>query len=232
MYLRLGQRPYAPRNFWSEESGYLIPNVSIPPDNAAARAAGRSPEFGVPFDWTAGDAYRSLPEDIRRHLDGFGTVRAADIQGEAAYWGEVQNGLAQMPATARGLFDGMAPDVIRRCVEGSIVLDCHRDDHIIKRDGTARNMYLALSGTFDARNGDDVIGRLGAGEIFGESGFLLRRPRTADVYVASATGRVLSLSERSLRSVVDGDVAGGQSLLANLVAILAERLAAIHGLSG
>ena len=36
------------------------------------------------------------------------------------------------------------------------MLDCDRADHIVKRDGTARNMYVALSGTLEARDGDRI----------------------------------------------------------------------------
>jgi hypothetical protein len=232
MYLRLGQRPYAPRNFWSEESGYLIPNVSIPPDNDAARAARQSPEYGAPFNWEAGAVYQSLPPGVRRYLDSFGTVRAAGILGEEGYWQEVRDALARLPDTDPGLFDDMTEAIIRRCIENSIILDCHRDDHIVKRDGTARNMYLGLSGTFEARDGDHVIRSLGPGEIFGESGLLLRQLRTADVFVTSDTARLLSLSERSLRNVVEGHSTHSRSLLLNLVKILANRLAGAGELTG
>ncbi len=232
MYVRVGQRPYAPRNFWSEESGYLIPNVSIPEDIHAARAARRSPEFGVPFDWESGPVYQSLPPDVRKYLDSFGTVRTAGTLGDDAYGQEVHDALARLPRGEPMLFDEVTDDGIRRCVENSIMLDCHVDDHIIKRDGTARNMYLVLSGTFDARDGDRLIRKLGPGDIFGESGFLLRQRRAADVYVTSDTARVLSLSERSLRKVVDDHGADGRQLLVNLVAILTRRLGNIGSLTG
>ena len=107
-----------------------------------------------------------------------------------------------------------------------------RADHIVKRDGTARNMYVVLSGTLEARDGDRIVRRLGPGEIFGESGFLLHELRTADVFVASDAGRLLSLSERSLRSVVEGDPADSRAFLVNLVAILARRLAETGSLAG
>jgi hypothetical protein len=232
MYLRLGQRPYAPRNFFSDESGYLIPNVSITPDNDAARAAQQSPEYGVAFNWKAGAVYQSLPLGVKQYLDSFGTVRAAGTLGEDTYTKEVRNALAELPRTHRGLFDEMTDDAVRRYVENSIILDCHGNDHIIKRDGTARNMYLVLSGTFEARDGERLIRSLGVGDIFGESGFLLGRLRTADVFVTSDTARVLSLSERSLRKVVEGDPASARSLLTNLAAILAGRLATNGELTG
>jgi hypothetical protein len=232
MYVRLGQRPYAPRNFWSEESGYLVPNVGIYRDIAEARVAGRSPEHGVPFDFRSGAVLDGLPPRVRQYLDSFGTVRSADLQGEPAYWHDLRATLGQLPRAERGLFDEMSDDPVRRCVANSIMLDCDRADHIVKRGGTARNMYVVLSGTLEARDGDRIVRRLGPGEIFGESGFLLRELRTADVFVTSDAGRLLSLSERSLRSVVEGDPADSRAFLVNLVAILARRLAETGSLAG
>jgi hypothetical protein len=232
MYLRLGQRPYAPRNFWSEESGYMVPNVSIPGDLATGHDAGPPPASGMPFDWKAGAAYQSFPPAVRQQLDGFGTVRATEILGTDDYWHELRSALERAKSSRRTLFDGMSDGAIGRCIESSILLDCHRDDHVVKRGGTARNMYVVLSGTFEAREGDRVIRPLGPGEIFGESGFLLRELRTADVYVTSDTAEVLSLSERTLRKVVDGDAADSHQLLLNLVSILAGRLATTGALTG
>jgi hypothetical protein len=232
MNVRLGQRPYAPRNFSSEESGYLVPNVGIFGDLAEARAAGRSPEHGVPFDFRRGAVLDGLPSKVREYLDSFGTVRSADLQGEPTYWEDLRTTLDQLSGAQRGLFDEMSDDTIRRCVANSIMLDCHRADHIVKRNGTARNMYVVLSGTLEARDGDRIVRHLGPGEIFGESGVLLSEPRTADVFVASDAGRLLSLSERSLRHVIEGDPADSRALLVNLVAILARRLADTGSLAG
>ena len=75
MYSNLGQRPCAPRNFFSDESGYLIPNVSIPLDVTAARESQRPPEYGIAFDWRNGTTYRALPTAVQRLLAEFGAVR-------------------------------------------------------------------------------------------------------------------------------------------------------------
>ena len=151
MYAELGQRPYAPRNFWSEESGYLVPSVSIPNDITAARAARRSPEHGVPFDWRAGTELQALPRGVRDLLGSFGAVAAAPLQGDDEYWTEVQGALAQLPTETPGLFDSMTSEAVRACIQRSVILECCRDDHIVKRDGTARNMYVVLDGAFEAR---------------------------------------------------------------------------------
>ena len=232
MYAELGQRPYAPRNFWSEESGYLVPSVSIHNDVTEARAARRSPEYGVPFDWRAGTDLQALPIGVRDLLGSFGAVAAASLQGDDEYWTAVQGALAQLPTETLGLFDSMTSEAVRGCVERSVILECCRDDHIVKRDGTARNMYIVLDGAFEVRDADRVVRCLGPGEVFGENGFLRRGRRTADVFVMSETGRVLSLSDSTLRKFLDGDSADIRTLLRNIVAILAERLAEARELAG
>jgi Cyclic nucleotide-binding domain/Acetyltransferase (GNAT) domain len=231
MYATLGQRPYAPRNFFSEESGYMIPNLSIPADLAEARAARRAPEYGVPFDWHNGSVVQSLPAGVSRHLDTFGSVWAAALQGDDAYRTHVAETLADIAPAADGLFVGLAESGIARCTERSVIIDCRAGDRVIKRDGTARNPYLVLSGQMQARDGDRIIQTLSSGDVFGQAGLLLRSPRTADVF-ASADARILSLSEKSLRSVMNGGGDDGRVLLSNLVAMLASRLRDTNTLSG
>ena len=232
MYATLGQRPYAPRNFFSEESGYLVPNLSIPADLAKARAARQAPEYGIPFDWQAGSVFQALPAGVRRHLETFGSVWAAALQGDNAYRTHLDDALAGIAPERNALFDGLSELGIDRCTERSIILDCGAGDHVIKRDGTARNTYLVLTGELRAYDGDNLITTLTPGEIFGEAGLLLQSPRTADVFVTSETARILSVSDKTLRSVIAERCDDSHILLTNLIAILASRLREAKALTG
>jgi len=64
---------------------------------------------------------------------------------------------------------------------------------------------------------------LGPGDIFGEIAFLLERPRTMDVYAAT-DGRVLSLSESTVRKMIETDPKVAASLLLNISKMLCLRL--------
>jgi len=65
---------------------------------------------------------------------------------------------------------------------------------------------------------------IGTGEVFGEMAFLLERPRSVDVYAASASVRVLSLSESTLRKMVAEDPAVAAKLLFNISKMLCVRI--------
>jgi Cyclic nucleotide-binding domain len=222
-YAERGQRPYAARNFFSEESGYLVPNFSLPKELA---------EHGVRREWKSGKAFRNLPPKIRELLGGTGAVRSASLTSEDEYWTELSAALETLPTVAASLFHGLDDAAVRRCTARSAMIDCAGDDQIIKRDGTARNMYLVLSGELEARDGDRRIRSLGPGDVFGESGFLLDRVRTADVFVTAAHTRILSLSDRSLRSLVTDAPNAAVSVFTNLARILSIRLGENGQLTG
>ena len=222
-YADRGQRPYAPRNFFSEESGYLVPNFSLPKELA---------EHGVRREWRSGAAFGSLPQRVRDLLSGTGTVRSASLTSEDEYWSELRAALAALPIETASLFDGLDGAALRRCTTRSAMIECTVDDQIIKRDGTARNMYLVLSGELEARDRDRRIRSLLPGDVFGESGFLLDRARTADVFVTSASTRILSLSDRSLRTFITQEPDKVISVLTNLIRILSLRLGESGQLTG
>jgi hypothetical protein len=215
MYADLGQRPYAQRNFFSEESGYVIPNVSLLAELA---------DHGVRREWRTGAAYQALPPGVQAILAGTGAVHNASLTSESEYWAELNAALSCLPNGTAALFGGLGEDEIRRCTARSTMIDCAVGDQIIKRDGTARNMYLVLTGELEVRHTETRIRSLRAGDLFGESGFLLDRSRTADVFVTADDTRVLALGDRGLRSFITEQPEGGTKLLTNLTRILASRL--------
>ena len=75
-----------------------------------------------------------------------------------------------------------------------------------------------------AWTGSKVVGVIRSGEVFGEMAFLLERPRTHDVYAASDSVRVLSLSEGTIRKMVSGDPAVAAKLLFNISRMLCVRI--------
>jgi CRP-like cAMP-binding protein len=74
-------------------------------------------------------------------------------------------------------------------------------------------MFVVLEGTLEVRVGDELIRVFSPGDVFGEMAFLLERPRSADVYAAT-DGRVLSLSEGTLRKAIGSDPAIARSAAA------------------
>jgi hypothetical protein len=64
-YAKFGQRPYASRQYFSEESGYIVPTLSIP--------------FGL---GAFGD---DVPQCLRQAIEGSPSVRNAAVDGAEQY---------------------------------------------------------------------------------------------------------------------------------------------------
>ena len=97
-------------------------------------------------------------------------------------------------------------------------------DRVLKKGGVARNIFVVLAGTLEARDEDRVVGVLSTGDVFGEMAFLLERPRALDIYAASTPVRVLSMSESTLRRMIADDPEVAAKLLLNLAKMLCVRV--------
>ena len=51
-------------------------------------------------------------------------------------------------------FDGFTDDEAQRCIARSTIIECAKGDRVLKRGGTARNIFVVLNGTLEVRDGD------------------------------------------------------------------------------
>ncbi len=203
------QRPYGTRNINSEEAGYLIPLVLFRPDETAF--------FGL-----GGRA--GLPRCIQAVVDGQSTVRSPLLTDPSEHWRDLEAALAHIDAP---IFEDFTTSELRDCLERSNIISCAKADRILKRGGIARNVFVVLSGELAVRSDDGHVATLGAGDVFGETAYLLETTRARDVDVVSEEARVLCLSERRLRALVTDQPATGAKLLGNLAKVLGRRLAGV-----
>jgi GNAT superfamily N-acetyltransferase len=212
LYLSKGQRTYADRNINSPEAGYLIPLVSFIPDVEALRGVG----------------YRTPPSElapvVERVLARSGTVRSHSLSQPDTYWDEIHQTLEALHAQQVSALDGFSDDEAKRCIARSNIIECAAGDRVLKRDGSARNIFVVLDGTLEVRDHDRVVGVLTAGDVFGEMAFLLERPRAFDVDAATDGTRILSLSEGALRKMIAEDATVAAKLLLNVAKMLCVRL--------
>jgi CRP-like cAMP-binding protein len=211
LYLKMGQRTYASRNINSPTAGYLIPLVSFLPDEHALRGVG--PNTG-PED---------LPGCVQAVLARNPSARSQVVAAPDDYWGEIRSTLDELDAQKISTFDGFTEDQTKRCIARSTIIECAAGDRVLKRGGTARNIFVVLEGTLEVRDGATIVNVLTAGDAFGEIAFLLERPRSFDVDAATPT-RVLSLSEGALRNMISDDATVAAKLLLNLSRMLCVRL--------
>jgi len=219
LYLGRGSRPYAKRNINNPEAGYLIPIVTVVEDIEYLRRIG-SPMAEIAVDH-GNDA--RIPSCIDR-LVTHGSVLSERLSSADAYWGEVHRALGALAGNGFSALDGLSDEEAERCLGHSNIIECDAGDRVLKKGGVARNMFVVLEGTLEARHGDELLRVMSPGDVFGEIAFLLGQPRSADVYAATDGVRVLSLSEGTIRKLIESDPGVAAHLLLNISKILCLRL--------
>jgi CRP-like cAMP-binding protein len=212
LFLRMGQRTYAPHNINSPAAGYMIPLVAFIPDVDALRGVGAASPPG------------ELPACITAVLAREGSVRSEVLAAPHEHWGEIRRTLDALAAQRLSVFDGFTDDEAERCTARSTIIECSQGDRVLKRGGTARNIFVVLDGTLEVLDDDRIVAVLRPGDAFGEMAFLLEQPRSFDVDAATDETRVLSLSEGALRRMIAEEPALAARLLLNLSKLLCVKL--------
>ena len=220
VYQGLGFRPYTRRNVNSPETGYLVPLVLVAEDLAYLRAI-ESPVVRVVNDF-GNDA--RVPEALGDLLAGGEAVLSQRLISMPTYWAAVASALTRFEDGRTTLFDGLDDDEIQLCLTKSNVIECSPGDRVLKKGNVAQNMFVVLSGTLEVRAEDDVKAILSAGDMFGDIAFFLGLPRTLDVYAATEDVSVISLSETTLRTLMDNQPKTAAKLLQNIAKMLCFRL--------
>ena len=218
-YVSQGSRTFSKKNINSAEAGYLIPIVVVVEDIEYLRRI-RSPRASFITDRGA-DA--RIPDCVDRLITNSGNVMSERLVGPDAYLDEVQDVLGDLVENRFSVLDGLDEEEAERVLGKSNIIDCNAGDRVIKKGGVARNMFVVLDGHFEVREGDSLIRVFSPGDIFGEMAFLLEQPRNADVYAAT-NGRILSLSEGTLRESITSDSEVAAQVLLNVAKILCVRV--------
>ncbi len=217
LYLSQGRRTYADKNINTEEAGYLIPLVVFPQGTDALLGVGEHSATG------------RMPACVEHILSGTaGAVLSPLMMTAGDYSEQVRAAVQEIESQQISAFQSFTDDEVERCLARSNVIECASGDRVLKKGGVARNIFVVLSGTLEARDEDRVVGVLSTGDVFGEMAFLLERPRTLDIYAASTSARVLSLSESTLRKMIADDPELAAKLLLNLAKMLCVRIITTH----
>ena len=218
-YVGQGSRTFSHRNINSAEAGYLIPIVNVVEDVDYLRRIG-SPRASTVKDW--GEDAR-IPECVKPLIENGGNVMSQRLVDSGVYLDQVHESLDELAENKFSILDGLDAEQTLRALGRSSMIQCSAGDQVIKKGGTARNLFVVLEGHLEVRDGDKLLSVFSPGDVFGEMAFLLDRPRTADVYAAT-DGRVLSLSEGTLRKSIDSDSQVAAHLMLNVAKILCTRI--------
>lgn len=209
LYVGQGRRTYAKRNINTPEAGYLIPLVAFPQGE----------------DALLDDVSGAMPSCVAQVTAGGGAVLSPLTVGVTAYEDQLRATLHEIEELDISAFHGFTEAEVDRCLDRSNVIECAAGDRVLKKGGAARNVFVVLDGTLEVRDDGQVVGVLREGDVFGEMAFLLHKPRSADTFAVADGTRVLSLSERTLREMIDDDPVVAAKLLMNISRMLSVRLA-------
>ncbi len=218
LYLGQGCRTFATKNINSEEAGYLIPIVTVVEDIEYLRRIG-SPSADTATDY-ADDA--RIPDCVDRLVDS-SSVMSQRLTSSRKYFGEVHDTLEKFANKRLSALDGLSEKEAERALGKSNIIQCAAGDRVLKKGGVARNMFVVLNGTLEARDEGALLRVFSPGDIFGEMAFLLEQPRSSDVF-AVTDARILSLSESTLRKTIANDPTVAANLLLNVSKMLCFRI--------
>ncbi len=224
VYQGLGFRTYTRKNVNSAETGYLVPLVLVPEDLTYLREI-KSPVAKVVKDF--GEDAR-VPQDLEHLMADGEAVLSQRLISMPDYWASLTNLLTQFEDGRATIFDGLDDAEIQQCLSKSTLIEYAPGDRIIKKGNVAKNMFVVVSGTLEVRAGDEVKALLSVGDMFGDIAFFLDLPRTLDVFAVTEDVKIISLSEKTLRGLMDSRPQVAAKLLQNVAKMLCFRLVSTH----
>jgi CRP-like cAMP-binding protein/predicted GNAT family N-acyltransferase len=215
LYMSLGFRPYL-GTYDHPEFGVMVPLVLVLRDREHLEWVG-SPLRSLLADVSISE----VPARVAPLLERARGVLSQELSDPDHYWREV-HGL--MGANRPSVFAGLSEQELQAVLASSHVIQCAPGDYLIRRGQVARTVFVVLSGTLEVRDGERVVADVAEGEVLGEVAFLLSSSRISDVCATGNGARVLCLSEKSLRALIDSSSRAAALLLFNLSRALAHKL--------
>jgi len=220
-YERLGFRRYVD-GYNDTAYGFKLPLLMILRDREFMQRV-RSPFAAMGSDDSDDGDARSW---FAKNHPGYISLDTASFLSADVFLEVLAERLAGDPLHSIALLRGLDQSEAERFLARATVVKVKPGHRIIREGEQDRSMFAILSGVAEVRPkgaSGPILAILGAGDTFGEIGFLGAAQRTADI-VAQTEGEVLVLSseflERFLRE--EGSIAG--KVLLNLAHELAGRL--------
>jgi CRP-like cAMP-binding protein/predicted GNAT family N-acyltransferase len=216
LYTSLGFRPYL-GTYDHPEFGVMVPLVLVLRDIEHLEWMGSPLRPLLPSDAPPSEvAARVAPL-----LESSQGVLSQEATDPDRYWREVHGLLGR---SRPAVFTGLSEVELRAVLASSHVIECAPGDYLIRKGQMARTVFVVLSGALEVRDGERVVATASEGEVLGEVAFLLSTPRISDVCATDMGARVLCLSEKSLRGLIDSSSRAAALLLLNLSRALAHKL--------
>jgi len=154
-------------------------------------------------------------------------LESAAFLPEGMFFDLLRERVPSDPLHSVGLLHGLERAEADRFLARATLVRAAPGDRIVREGEAGDTLFVILSGLVDVtldEAPDRPVGVLGAGDTFGEVGFLTARPRIASV-VARAPCELVVLSGDFLRRFIDHEPMAAAKVLLNLSRALASRLA-------
>jgi CRP/FNR family transcriptional regulator, cyclic AMP receptor protein len=115
------------------------------------------------------------------------------------------------------LFAGITDDSMRRLAEVAGEQEFEPGDYVVRQGQVGTGLYVIVEGEASVMRGLTEIGRLEAGDFFGELAVIDQQPRSASVR-AETHLRCLAIASWDLLKLLDEDRALSRNLIKGLVA--------------
>jgi hypothetical protein len=222
LYNSLGLRAYAP-GYNSQDQDLLIPLAMLFADRQHLESIKSPVLSSLRLPAMEPEPLRALRQRVQERA----AARPAEVNSHAALWAMLHGALTGSDPKGFPLLGGLSAEETRLVLKYGQVIDCKQGDTIVHRGQISRTIFVVLNGQVVVRDGPRELTRMGPGDAFGEIAFLLGGRRIADVVAASEQVRVLGLSERTMRSLLENEESSrvAARLLLNLSRDLALKLA-------
>lgn len=220
-YEHMGYRRYT-SGFNDSQFGFKIPILMLFRDHvgfAEVRSIMLRLSQSQPDDREARDWFTQTYPD-------YVSVRSAVFLQHGVFLDLLTERLAQDPAHHVTLLKGLDPAEAQQFLSEATIFPMSVGDMLIRKGDTGGSVFVLLKGLAEvkAENPDKpALAILGAGDTFGEMGFLTASPRSANV-VAQTQGEVLVLTSDFIQRFIRRNSAAAAKVMFNLARELAARL--------
>ncbi len=219
LYQVLGFRRYCD-GITDKDAGFRLPMVMITGDWAHFESV-KSPLLALvhqsPPNVSLGDWFeRTFPEHSQPSAS-----RALSVDEFLRQFAE------RLTDTGIPLLDDLNGEDKQRLYLAADHVDATPGQLLLQRGSRGSEMYLILGGAVEVSVGEGprrrVLTTLGAGQLFGEAGFLMHTPRSADVRAITET-QLLALDNKSFERLAEHEPRAALMLMRNLSRMLCLRL--------
>jgi predicted GNAT family N-acyltransferase len=221
MYQQVGYRQYS-ENFEDEYKGFLIPLVMLLDDHEYLLEI-QSPLYRIAKRYTYSEETR---EFYFKHFPSYERLRPLSTLPEEMLWAYLTHGLLRNAGNLLSFFEGLNAEEVIEIIKQMTLIESQPNETLLNFGEESNGMYCVIKGEIEVlaspRHGGQLLSILGAGETFGEIGFLTRIARTATLRTRTQS-RILVITEKNFAKFEKNNPALAIKLLRNLFAILAER---------